>query len=250
MVALAKQIRGLQEQMFDMERQRIKQLMDLMRQQEDWIIQQKASWLSITRQVEDMERQAKEMGIAFTSIAKHLDGINGSYATIHRAIAQMARDVQQSADDFSANVTANNNSGSGGSSSGISGSGGTVGDTVSIPNAPKNKPVIVTTKTGEKKDGLDVLKFELVQDGVVIDSFTGGVTGVRSTQATAGTSRTNVGGSMTPLPDGMWNINTAQAKQVKNQNLSNYDPSTIGTGQVGPAWIGLEPQFSTGRSGI
>lgn len=111
MVALAKQIRGLQEQMFDMERQRIKQLIDLMKQQEDWIIQQKASWLGITRQVEDMERQAKEMGIAFTSIAKHLDGINGSYATIHKAIAQMASDVKKSADDFSTSV-ANSNTGS------------------------------------------------------------------------------------------------------------------------------------------
>jgi tape measure domain-containing protein len=109
---IARQIRGLQEQAFDMERQRITQLRDLIRAQEDWIIQQKSSWLSITRQVEDMERQAKEMGIAFTGIAQYLDGINGSYADIHNAIAKMAEDVKNSANTFSSNV-ANANSSNG-----------------------------------------------------------------------------------------------------------------------------------------
>lgn len=99
-VNIARQIRALQEQTYDAERQRVNQLRDLMRAQEDWVIQQKASWTAITRQVEDMERQAKEMGLAFTNIAEHLDGINGSYVKIHNAIADMASKVQSSADNM------------------------------------------------------------------------------------------------------------------------------------------------------
>ena len=131
---IARQIRGLQEQAFDMERQRQQQLRDLIRAQEDWVLQQKSSWLSITRQVEDMERQAKEMGIAFTGIAQHLDGINGSYLEIHNAIAKMADDVKNSANSVSTGMTG---------SSGITGSGnklaiGTVGGAKGDPNAGRS----------------------------------------------------------------------------------------------------------------
>jgi hypothetical protein len=114
---------------------------------------------------------------------------------------------------------------------------------------------IVVTKSGQKMpNGLEILQYNLVKDGKVIDSFIGGVTGQGRNQSAAGTARANVAGSMTPLPDGSWAINVSQAKQFANQydrgQFSNYKPSQIGSGQVGPAWIGADPKFNTGRSGI
>lgn len=389
-VNIARQIRSLQEQVFDAEKQRIAQLRDLMRAQEDWIIQQKSSWLSITRQVEDMERQAKEMGLSFSSIADLLDGINGSYVTIHNAIADMATQIQNSANNMSVGGASQTATGTGTTSGdamlvgtigltgrttgphlhfkvmvngeavdptpyldkilingkpakdypvtsgygwrkdpktgqqawhdaidigapvgskieyvgegeflGVTdtkGKGGVVSNVldnqgvqysfmhletdslklndpanrqtrtvatpnnsvpsiattqVQVPNAPKDKPIIVATKSGKKDaDGLDILRFELVQGGKVIDSFEGGTTGRADNQDKAGTNATHKAGSETPLPDGTWKINKYNAKKIPDIDLSNYTPESIPTGQVGPAWIGLTPDFNTGRSQI
>lgn len=114
---------------------------------------------------------------------------------------------------------------------------------------------ILVRRSGKKTpEGLEILQFDLVKDGKVVDTVIGGVTGRPSTQSTIGTDKTNIRGSETPLPDGSWSINRNHAsrylEQFNSGQLANYNPSQIPLGTVGPAWIGVEPNFSTGRSEI
>lgn len=114
---------------------------------------------------------------------------------------------------------------------------------------------ILVRRSGQKTpEGLEILQFDLVKDGKVVDTVIGGVTGRPSTQSTIGTNKTNIRGSETPLPDGSWSINRNHAsrylQQFNSGQLANYNPSQIPLGTVGPAWIGVEPNFSTGRSEI
>ena len=145
-----------------------------------------------------------------------------------------------------------------------------IADLTSIKNARVNTPGntpqqmpqnlqrgsnILVRRSGQKTpEGLEILQFDLVKDGKVVDTVIGGVTGRPSTQATIGTNKTNIRGSETPLPDGSWSINRNHAsrylEQFNSGQLANYNPSQIPLGTVGPAWIGVEPNFSTGRSEI
>ena len=114
---------------------------------------------------------------------------------------------------------------------------------------------ILVRRSGQKTpEGLEILQFDLVKDGKVVDTVIGGVTGRPSTQSTIGTNKTNIRGSETPLPDGSWSINRNHAsrylEQFNSGQLANYNPNQIPLGTVGPAWIGVEPNFSTGRSEI
>lgn len=111
-IAIAKQIRGLQEQLYDMERQRILQVRDLLRQHIDYIRGQldahrnitrqlvdfvdsnKDALRAITRQFEDMETQARSMGVKFSNIFKAFDGINTNYSALNGAISGLIGTVK------------------------------------------------------------------------------------------------------------------------------------------------------------
>nr|QNL31644.1 MAG: tape measure domain protein [Bacteriophage sp.] len=121
-------------------------------------------------------------------------------------------------------------------------------------NLQKGSNILVRKSGRRTPEGLEILQFDLIKDGKVVDTVIGGVTGRPSTQSAIGTNRTNIRGSETPLPDGNWSIDANHAsrylRQFNSGQLASYKPSQIPLGTVGPAWIGAEPKFSTGRSQI
>jgi tape measure domain-containing protein len=121
-------------------------------------------------------------------------------------------------------------------------------------NLQKGSNILVRKSGRRTPEGLEILQFDLIKNGKVVDTVIGGVTGRPSTQSAIGTNRTNIRGSETPLPDGNWSIDANHAsrylRQFNSGQLTSYKPSQIPLGTVGPAWIGAEPKFSTGRSQI
>jgi tape measure domain-containing protein len=124
----------------------------------------------------------------------------------------------------------------------------------STPSASTSSTIFVRRSGQKTPEGLEILRFDLIKDGKIIDTVIGGVTGRPSTQSAIGTNKTNIRGSETPLPDGNWSIDANHAsrylRQFNSGQFRNYNPSQIPVGTVGPAWIGAEPKFSTGRSQI
>jgi muramidase (phage lysozyme) len=124
----------------------------------------------------------------------------------------------------------------------------------STPSASTSSTIFVRRSGQKTPEGLEILRFDLIKDGKIIDTVIGGVTGRPSTQSAIGTNKTNIRGSETPLPDGNWSIDANHAsrylRQFNSGQFRNYNPSQIPLGTVGPAWIGAEPKFSTGRSQI
>lgn len=103
-LALSVQIRGLQEQATDLEKQRLSQLTELIRAQQDFVQSQAAGWLAIQRQSAEMVLQAEAMGLNFAGIANSLNAINKSYASIHNSIASFSTQIANSGSGMGGNA--------------------------------------------------------------------------------------------------------------------------------------------------
>jgi tape measure domain-containing protein len=121
MVGIAKQIRGLEEQVFDLARQRTAQEIELTRQFDDFQQSQTLAWRGIRNQSDDMVLQANTMGVNFKGIADSIGNINANYVDIHNNISKLAESVKQSVEQYQGQME------SGGSYTG-SGDGSSVGN--------------------------------------------------------------------------------------------------------------------------
>ena len=104
---------------------------------------------------------------------------------------------------------------------------------------------ILVRRSGQKTpEGMEILRYDLVKDGQVVDSIINGYSGVKNKQK-FNTPENHVAKTLTPPPDGTWKINLNQAREVA-AGKTNNDPNSA----VGKYWVGLTPQFDTGRSAI
>ena len=104
---------------------------------------------------------------------------------------------------------------------------------------------ILVRRSGQKTpEGMEILRYDLVKDGQVVDSIINGYSGVKNKQK-FNTPENHVAKTLTPPPDGTWKINLNQAGEVA-AGKTNNDPNSA----VGKYWVGLTPQFETGRSAI
>ena len=90
---ISRQIRGLSEQREDLERSRLEQLTQLARQQEDFVLGQANSWRQISNQIEDMEIQAKSMGLDFGSIADNITNISSLFEQVYSQVQSMQQNM-------------------------------------------------------------------------------------------------------------------------------------------------------------
>ena len=104
---------------------------------------------------------------------------------------------------------------------------------------------ILARRSGQKTpEGMEIIRYDLVKDGQIVDSVINGYSGVKSKQK-FDEDENHIAKSLTPPPDGTWSINVSQARSVARGETNN-DPGSA----VGKYWVGLEPQFATGRSAI
>lgn len=122
---------------------------------------------------------------------------------------------------------------------------GQVSSSNTLPQQVTGGTKILVRRSGEKTaEGMELIRYDLVKNGQIVDSIINGYTGVKSKQK-FNTKENHIAKTKTPLPDGLWKINTRQAQEVA-QGKTNNDPSSA----VGKYWVGLQPQFKTGRSAI
>ena len=266
-ISTLRNIRNLQEQQQDAERNRLKTIEDIKRTQED-----------LNRTLADLIRQTnKELGFipqSIKDIVTNLNTLPEPIKLINSELVAIPPNIKTSGEDLvksieeTAEAIRKAKEGlilpapSNFIPAPVWNGGGFLPPSPSFadltPKMPQNLQRgsnILVRRSGQKTpEGLEILQFDLVKDGKVVDTVIGGVTGLPSNQSTIGTDKTNIRGSKTPLPDGSWSINRNHAsrylEQFNSGQLANYNPNQIPLGDVGPAWIGVEPNFSTGRSGI
>lgn len=125
-----------------------------------------------------------------------------------------------------------------------------------VSNPQTKGTQVVVTKTGQKTAaGLDEIEARLVVDGQTKDVIKGAVSGDPSKQGASESDRKNVANTRNPLPDGVYNINQAQAKLVQDQHQrgtikKDYLGITYDTSKPIPGFVGMSPQFSTNRTNI
>jgi len=105
---LTRQIRAMEEEAFDIERQRQQQLLELARAQKDFVNQQYRSWLQISRQVEDMRREAQRMGFNFELTGNSIQAIATSMAEAAKKFQSFVDSISMTIQQVEMANTANN----------------------------------------------------------------------------------------------------------------------------------------------